>query len=108
MRTQCLYKIKKSVQDDAKALCNKDIRNKCGEGVNLYTQEGKTVNANCSEYAKKLFQEDPYYSAVICSSNKEVKKSTSNADMVDNEMAKRSNKKRKKKRKKMKTRKRQA
>ena len=36
---------------------------------------------------------------MICSSNKEVKKSTSNADMVDNEMAKRSKKKRKKKRK---------
>ena len=94
-----LVRDKKSVQDDAKALCIKDIKNKCGEGVNLYTQEGKTLNANCWEYAKKLFQEDPDYSAVICSSNKEVKKSTLNANMVDNEMAKRSKKKRKKKRK---------
>ena len=93
-----LVRDKKCVQDDAKALCVKEIKNMCGEGVNLYAHEGKTLNANCWEHAKKLFQEDPDYSAVICSSNNEVKKSTSNADMVDNEMANRSKKKRKKKR----------
>ena len=60
-----LTRDKKNVEDDAKALCVKDIKHKCGEGANLYAQEGKTLNADCWEHAKKLFQEDPDYSAVI-------------------------------------------
>ena len=90
-----LVRDKNSVHDDAKAKCVKGIKNMCGEGVNLCAHEDKTLNENCWEHAKKLFQQDPDYSAVICSSNKEVKNSTSNADMVDNEMETRSNKKRK-------------
>ena len=74
-----LVRDKKALKEDSEDHCIKDIIEKCGDGVNLFSEDGKGIKHKAFERAKEMFLNNRNYSSVI---KREKIDSTNTSDTV--------------------------